>query len=276
MSDLLYFDQFLIRYFFIFTFFGLFSCAHKERHSEHPEFKKYFDKYAVSGSFVLFDPQENVYYHYNKDQFNKAYTPASTFKICNSLIGLETGVIKDADFVISWDSVVRPRAEWNQDQTLRQAIENSTVWYYQELARRVGQKQMDYWIKKADYGNHSTKGGIDKFWLEGELRISPKQQLDFLIKLHDNKLPFSQKNMDIVKDIMIVRDTLNTVIHAKTGWGQNGKEDIGWFVGYVEKGENVYYFANCLQTTDFNNEKFGPARKEIVYDILDELKILKR
>ncbi|MEN9997108.1 MAG: hypothetical protein RI922_98 [Bacteroidota bacterium] len=266
----------MTRYFFILSLIFIASCANKEQHKEHPEFKKYFNKYAVSGSFVLFDPQENEYYHYNKTQFNTAYTPASTFKICNSLIGLETGVIKDADFVISWDSIVRPRREWNQDQTLRQAIQNSTVWYYQELARRVGQKQMDYWIRKADFGNHSTKGGIDKFWLEGDLRVSPKQQLDFLIKLHNNKLPFSKRNMDIVKDIMIVKDTLNTVVHAKTGWGQNGKEDIGWFVGYVEKDNKVYYFVNCLQTTDFENEQFGPARKEIVYDILDELDILKR
>jgi len=252
------------------------SCSSKPENVEHPEFKKHFDKFDVTGSFVLFDPQENVYYHYNKGQFNKAYTPASTFKICNSLIGLETGVIKDADFIIHWDSVVRKKVEWNQDQTLRQAIQNSTVWYYQELARRVGQKQMDYWIKKADYGNHSTKGGIDKFWLEGGLRISPKQQIDFLIKLHDNKLPFSQRNMDVVKEIMIVKDTLNTIVHAKAGWGQNGKEDIGWFVGYVEKDDKVYYFANCLQTTDFENDQFGPARKDIVFDILDELNILKR
>jgi beta-lactamase class D len=254
-----------------------YSCTQKSQSTEKTtDFKKYFDKYDVTGSFVLFDPQENVYYHYNKEQYTKAYTPASTFKICNSLIGLETGVIKDADFVISWDGVNRERVEWNQDQTLRMAMQNSTVWYYQELARRVGQKQMDYWIKEANYGNHSTKGGIDKFWLEGGLRISPKQQIDFLIKLHDNKLPFSQRNMDIVKEIMIVKDTLNTIVHAKAGWGQNGKEDIGWFVGYVEKGNKVYYFANCLQTTDFDNKHFGPARKEIVYDILDELNILKR
>ncbi len=251
------------------------SCSPKPKHAEHTEFKKHFDKYAVSGSFVLFDPQENIYYHYNKKQFNKAYTPASTFKICNSLIGLETGVIKDAEFVIPWDKVVRNRVEWNQDHTLRLAMKNSTVWYYQELARRVGQNKIDYWIKKADYGNHSIKGGIDKFWLDGALRITPKQQIEFLIKLHDNKLPFSQRNMDIVKDIIIVKDTLNTIVHAKTGWGQNGKEDIGWFVGYVEKEDKVYYFANCIQTSDFENEQFGEARIEIVYDILDELNILK-
>src|SRR5574343_548321 len=146
------------------------SCSSKAKHEIRDDFKKHFDKYAVSGSFVLFDPQENIYYHYNKKQFNKAYKPASTFKICNSLIGLETCVIKDADFVIPWDKVVRNRVEWNQDHTLRLAMKNSTVWYYQELARRVGQNKMDYWIKKANYGNHSTKGGIDKFWLDGRRR----------------------------------------------------------------------------------------------------------
>ena len=240
------------------------------------DFKNFYDSINTKGCMVIYDTKNKTYYLYDSSTLNKVFTPASTFKIPSTLMALETGTATDENFEIKWDSIERWSPNWSKDHTLKMAFQNSTVWYYQELARRVGQKQMDFWIKKADYGNHSTKGGIDKFWLEGDLRISPKQQLDFLIKLHDNKLPFSQKNMDIVKDIMIVRDTLNTVIHAKTGWGQNGKEDIGWFVGYVEKGENVYYFANCLQTTDFNNEKFGPARKEIVYDILDELKILKR
>lgn len=264
---------------FFLQFFSLMlvsACTQKAEYQIRNDFKRYFNNYHVEGSFVLFDPQENCYYQFNQEQFNQAYTPASTFKICNSLIGLETGVIKDVDFVIPWDSVVRNREEWNHDQTLREAMKNSTVWYYQELARRVGEKKMVHWLQQANYGNQSVKGGIDKFWLEGNLRISPKQQLDFLIKLHDNTLPFSQRNMKIVKEIMLVKDTLNTRVYGKTGWGQNGKSDIGWFVGFVEKEDQVYYFVNCLQTTDFKNELFGPARMAIVYAILDELKILKR
>ena len=113
---------------------------------------------------------------------------------------------------------------------------------------------MKYWLDKANYGNADISGGIDKFWLSGGLRISTEQQIDFLKRLHDNTLPFSQKPMDIVKNIMIAKDTLGYVVRAKTGWGKQDNKDIGWYVGYVEKENKVYYFANCIQTTDSENK----------------------
>lgn len=256
--------------------FGLTSCKQKQTIEVRDDFKKYYDQFKVSGSFVLYDPQTDKYIFYKQDQFKLPFTPASTFKICNSLIGLETGVIKDENFVIPWDKVVRQNAKWNYDQDLKTAFKNSTVWYYQELARRVGGQQMKYWLDKTDYGNADTSGGIDKFWLIGGLRISPEQQIDFLKRLHDNKLPFSQRSMDIVKNIMISKDTLGYVVRAKTGWAGNDTQDFGWYVGYLETNGRVYYFANCIQTTDFNNKDFDRARTDIVYTILDEVKLTKK
>lgn len=240
----------------------------------HPDFKKYYDKYKVSGSFLLFDQKKNQYIVYNQEQTKQQFTPASTFKICNSLIGLETGAIKDSNFIIKWDSVVRQNGNWNKDHDLKEAYKNSTVWYYQELARRVGGEKMKYWLDKAAYGNKDTTGGIDKFWLTGGLRITAEEQIDFLRRLCDDKLPFSKRTTDIVKSIMIDPTIPNCVFRAKTGWGSQGNEDIGWYVGYVEVKNRVYYFANCIQTTDFNNQDFAIARKEIVYQILRDLKIL--
>ena len=250
---------------------GLLSCKQKQEPEIREDFIKYYDQFQVNGSFVLYDQQAGKYIFYNRARVTQPFTPASTFKICNSLIGLETGVIKDENFVIPWDSVTRQNPAWNHDHDLKSAFKNSTVWYYQELARRVGGQQMNYWLNKAQYGNADTSGGIDRFWLGGGLRITPLQQIDFLIRLHDNKLPFSQRSMDIVKKVMIVTDTLDYVLRGKSGWGeQPGGEDIGWFVGYLEKNKNTYYFANCIQTTDFNKAN---ARKEIVYLILDDLKL---
>ena len=257
-----------------FAVFGLTACEQKQTTEIRDDFKKYYDQFEVKGSFLLYDQQKDKYLVYNQAQTNQAFTPASTFKICNSLIGLETGVIKDENFVISWDSVVRQNTKWNQDHDLKTAFKNSTVWYYQELARRVGGKQMKHWLDTVKYGNADTTGGIDRFWLRGGLRITPQQQIDFLIKLHDNKLPFSQRSMDIVKKIMIDKDTLNYVIRGKSGWGeQPNSEDIGWFVGYIEREGNIYYFANCIQTTDFNKAN---ARREIVYLIHDDLKLTNK
>ncbi len=239
-------------------------------------FKKYYDQYKVTGSFVVFDPQENKYIVYNKAQLSEAFTPASTFKICNSLIGLETGVIKDENFVIPWDSVQRQNPKWNSDHDLKTAYKNSTVWYYQELARRVGKEKMTHWLNKVNFGNKDTTGGIDMFWLNGGLRITPYQQIDFLQQLHEEKLPFSKRSMKITKKIMIAEDSLGCVLRAKTGWGLGQNEDIGWYVGYVETKGNVYYFANCIQCSDFNNNDFVPARIETTRSILQDLNIMKK
>jgi len=239
------------------------------------DFKKYFDLYDADGSFVLYDQKNNEYTFYNREQSTQAFTPASTFKICNSLIGLETGVIKNENYVLPWDSIKR-RFIWDTDTDLKTAYKNSTVWYYQELARRVEGQQMKYWLDKAHYGNADTSGGIDKFWLSGGLRISPQQQIDFLRRLHDNKLPFSQRSVDIVKKIMIQYDTLDYVIRAKTGWGDEPERFIGWYVGYVEKGDNVYYFSTCMQTRGKDDRYIAAARKAITFDILDDLGIVMK
>lgn len=255
------------------------SCQQKQSTEIREDFKKYYEQFQVKGSFVLYDQEQDKYIFYNKEQFKQSFSPASTFKICNSLIGLETGVIKDENFVITWDSVER-NPIWDKDHDLKTAFANSTVWYYQELARRVGGQQMKYWLNKANYGNTDTTGGIDKFWLTGKLRISPEQQIDFLKRLHDNQLPFSQRSMDIVKKIMVTEDTLGYIIRSKTGWGVDDKKDIGWNVGYIETNNRVYYFANCVQIDgeqlNDNNRaiSFDKSRTEIVYKILKELKLI--
>ena len=255
------------------TVFGQRLCHPKQTIEIRDDFKKYYDEFKVQGSFALYDPQEDKYIFYNQDQFKQTFIPASTFKICNSLIGLETGVIKDEHFVIPWDSIPRYYPNWNRDHDLKSAFQNSTVWYYQELARRVGGDQMKYWMDKANYGNADTTGGIDQFWLTGGLRLSPEQQIDFLKRLHDNELPFSQRSVDIVKDIMIMKDTLDYVVRAKTGLGIIDNKNTGWYVGYLETKGKVYYFTNCIQSTGQHTSEFVTSRKEIVYQILDDLKL---
>lgn len=260
------------------AFFGLTGCKQKGTTEIREDFKTLYERFHVEGSFVLYDPQNDKYIYYNQGQFKQTFSPASTFKICNSLIGLETGVIKDKDFVIPWDSVVR-NPVWDKDHDLKSAFANSTVWYYQELARRVGGQQMLHWLEKANYGNVDTSGGIDQFWLTGGLRISPEQQIDFLKRLHDNELPFSQRSSDIVKNIMIIKDTMDYIIRGKTGWGGYGNKDIGWYVGYLETKDRVYYFSNCVQVEteklyDVNRAiDFDLSRKEIVHEILKEMKL---
>ena len=250
------------------------GCQKSPTYETRDEFRKYYDGYHVRGSFVLFDLQKNNYLLCNREQFHEPFIPASTFKICNSLIGLETGVIKDADFVIPWDSIARPALAWNRDHNLRSAFQNSVVPYYQELARRVGGKRMKEWLDKAQYGNADTSGGIDRFWLGGGLRITPAQQIDFLQRLYRGELPFSKRSLDIVKQIMIVKDTLGVVVRAKTGRSEQGGKQVGWYVGYLERKGNLYFFSNCIQSSEVSLPDFINARVVITYKILADLGLM--
>jgi beta-lactamase class D len=259
----------------IFLVFSSYLCNGQTKEIRD-DFEVFYNNFGVTGSFVLYDQNNSKYIFFNESQFKQPFTPASTFKICNSLIGLETGVIKDENFIIPWDSVKRRIPSWNQDQDLNSAFKNSTVWYYQELARRVGGERMKYWLDKSNYGNADTSGGIDQFWLSGGLRITPEQQIDFLKRLYENKLPFSQRSIDIVKNIMKVKDNHEYVVSAKTGWGFQDGSNIGWYVGCVQMKGNVYYFVNCIQTKEENNPDFASARIEIVYQILEELKLINK
>lgn len=239
------------------------------------EFDKFYAEYNVKGSFILYDQKNDRYTYYNQKQTVQPFIPASTFKICNSLIALENGIVNDEYVIFKWDGRQRQIPAWNEDTDMKKAFKNSTVWYYQELARRTGGERMKYWLDKSKYGNADTTGGIDVFWLSGNLRITPTEQIDFLKRLHDDQLPFSQRSVDIVKDMMISKDTLGYVMRAKTGAANQHGQYIGWYVGYVTTKDNVYYFANCIQSPDYNTN-FIDARIQIVYNILEELNLVSK
>ena len=239
---------------------------------EHPEFGKYFKERNIDGCFLLYDLKQNKYSGYNLKRTDSAFIPASTFKIFNSLVALETGVIKDENEIIKWDSVDRGYEQWNKDNNLRSAFKYSVVWFYQELARRIGQERMQKYIDTAGYGNQNINGGIDLFWLQGDLRITPKQQVDILVKLYNNDLPFSSRAIEIVKDIMIYEKTDDYILRAKTGWGVRLASQVGWFVGYVIKGDDVFFFVNNI---DIHNDEDASGRISITKDILRESEIIK-
>ena len=152
-----------------------------------------FRERGVVGTFVLRDVQDDSVLVHNPSRAEEAFSPASTFKIPNSLISLEVGAVEDENETLKWDGVKRPIEAWNKDHNMRSAITASTVWFYQEMARRVGEKRMKEWIERIGYGNRDISGGIDQFWLSGKLRITAHQQIEFLRRLQANDLPFSER-----------------------------------------------------------------------------------
>lgn len=238
----------------------------------------------TKGAFVLYDLKNNRYLRYNEARCGERFSPKSTFKIPNSLIGLETGVIQDANFVIAWNHQKyppqdhwnqEPFSHWGQDQTLRSAIKYSVVWYYQELALRVGEHKMNKYVKAFNYGNQRISGGINEFWLNGTLQISADEEVEFLRAFYLQRLPVSKRSTDIVKDILVLEKTQTHTLSGKTGGGSIAEgRYIGWFVGYLETGGNVYFFATNIEGSNF--PEIRDKRVDVTRQILTQLGYLPK
>lgn len=259
----------------IIFFIAVSGCLVNPKTELHPEFKSYFDEYKVEGCFLLFDFQENKTLIYNEERSEKGFLPASTFKMVNTLIGLETGIITGEDFVIPWDSIPRQIPVWNRDHQLKSAFQNSVVPWYQELARRIGTEKMQFWVSKTGYGKMNiSPGNIDLFWLSGKSRITPLEQLDFQKRLIKNELPFKQENIDLLKKIMIIEETPEYILRGKTGWAVMDRKNIGWLAGNLEKGTNKYAFVINVESEDEDSALFAKSRIEITRVILKELSLM--
>ncbi|MEA2957288.1 MAG: hypothetical protein QOJ58_2788 [Alphaproteobacteria bacterium] len=207
--------------------------------------RRFFDAGTV-GTFVAYKTDDYLIIASDKERSGAAQLPASTFKIPNSLIALETGVVADPDKdIFKWDGVTRSIEAWNRDHTMRTAIAASAVPVYQEIARRIGVERMQNYLDLFEYGNRDIGGGIDQFWLTGNLRIDPVQQIDFVDRLRRGVLPVSKRSQDLVRDILPVTKLGDSVIRAKSGLlgAELGKPSLGWMVGWAEKGSAQTVFA---------------------------------
>jgi beta-lactamase class D len=230
-----------------------FANVAPQRSEIREDLAKRFTDEGTSGTFVGYKTDEYLIIASDKDRSGEAMLPASTFKIPNSVIALETGVVGDPDKdVFKWDGVVRSIEGWNRDHTLRSAIAASAVPVYQEIARRIGAERMQKYVDLFEYGNRDIGGGIDQFWLTGNLRIDPIQQIDFVDRLRRDALPASKRSQELVRDILPVTKSGDAVIRAKTGLvgAELGKPSLGWLVGWAEKGGANTVFALDLDVRE--------------------------
>lgn len=239
-------------------------------------FKKYFDENKVTGTFGLFDNGTGQFTIYNLSRFkDSAYLPASTFKIVNSLIGIETGKITNEKMLIKWDGRVHvfpggdTAHEWNRDLTMEEAFAVSALPYYQEVARRIGKDTMQRWIDSLQYGNKQTGTAIDSFWINNVLKITADEQLGLVKRLYFAQLPFQKRTQDIVKKLMLRENNANYQLAYKTGLGfrENGNL-IGWVVGWIEENKHPYFFV--LNTEGPPETKMTALRINMLKAILKE------
>jgi len=249
---------------YILTFLLLYSYVS----AENATIKSIFDKYALDGTFVVTSLEDNSSYIYNTPRANKRYPTASTFKIPHTLIALEEGVVASTNDVIKWDGIQREYPLWNQDQTLRSALQYSCVWCYKEFTKHIPQERYQNYLEAFEYGNKIIGADKSSFWLNGSLQITAMEQIMFLRKLYNNALPISLKSMQIVKEIMHVEDEHYFELYAKSGFSGL----IGWYVGYIRVQKGVYFFA---LNADVKKEQL-PLRKQIVLESLQALGIIEQ
>lgn len=242
---------------------------------EHPEWRPLIERDGLRGTIAIYDAGRDELACARVELCTARRTPASTFKIANALIGLQTGAVDGPEARFPWDGVRRPIEPWNQDHTLASAMKVSCLPCFQVIARRIGQPAMDAWLAKLDYGDRRTDGGIDRFWLESTLHISPLEQVDFLRRLDTHALPVAERSRAIVRDILVNERRGDRVLHAKTGWAApHTPDEVGWFVGWVEGGGRApVYFATLLlppegATTDVD---LLPRRKETALRVLEAI-----
>ncbi len=233
------------------------------------------DKSLLGGydtALVIYDRASGKTMNVNPDRSALRIAPCSTFKIYNTLIGLELGLLnKPDDPWYKWDGVHRDIEGWNKDLTLREAFRVSAVPAFQGLARQIGAERMKEYIGKIGYGSQDISAGIDTFWLprlnNKPIMISADEQVDLLNKLLDGKLPFNKDNVAILKDIMLASKTEKGTLYGKTGSGMG----VGWYVGFLESNETTYVFA-CNITG--GQDPSGKVARTIVENKFNSMGIL--
>ncbi|MDP9877989.1 beta-lactamase class D [Variovorax boronicumulans] len=206
---------------------------------------RFFEETDAQGTLVVLDARggSEKTLVYNPARAKQRYSPASTFKIPHSLFALDAGLLRDEFQVIPWDGVKRSQPAWNEDQNLRSAMRNSTVWVYERFAKALGDARETAYMQKIGYGN-AVSTGDKPFWVEGDLAISSVEQIAFLQLLYRNQLPFQVEHQRLVKDVMVNEAGPDWILRAKTGW----TGAIGWWVGWVEWPTGPVFFALNMDT----------------------------
>lgn len=210
---------------------------------EQPDFAAAFREAGLTGTFVLLDVASGRAVAADAARAERRFIPASTFKIPNSLIALDTGVIRDENEIIPYGGQPQWMKAWERDMSLKEALSLSNVPIYQEIARRVGLPRYREWLAKLDYGNRDPGTVVDRFWLDGPLTISALEEARFNGRLARGELPATDRAQGIVRDILKLETLGGANLHGKTGWFvKQGQMSIGWWSGWVEKAGRIHAF----------------------------------
>ena len=226
-----------------------------------------------TGSFVLYDQATDKWNIYNIDNASTRIPPNSTYKIYDALLGLESGIITPEHSTFTWNGEPCPFDSWESDQDLTSAMHNSVNWYFQAIDSQAGFQSVKTFLQTINYGNQNTGTNLNLYWTDFSLKISPIEQVELLQNFYQNNFHFDRKNIQAVKNALLLSTTSSGSLYGKTGTGRvNGKDVNGWFVGYIESDNNTYYFATNIQAP---SNATGSQATEITEAILSDFGIWK-
>ena len=244
--------------------------------------KPFYDQYNLNGSFIISGTGNQGYTVYNESLINTKITPASTFNIITTLIALEDGICSNGETRITWPA--RNASDTNNNVTLAYAFQHNIDLAFWTLRKKIGKDRMNYWLGKLHYGNSvlpasvDSTNGTDEFWVvSSRLQITPLQQMQLIKDLYSYRLPFSTSSIQKVKTFMYQKDIKGYSIYGKRGSYRlaGGNQYIGWFIGYAENKQHVYFFVNYLTTGNLSHPSIVDAQKNIVYNIFSATHLLK-
>jgi beta-lactamase class D len=238
------------------------------------------------GCFLLLDLSTGVTQVSEAQSCDVPTSPASTFKIPNSLIGLETGATAGADTGRHFDPEKHGYAQWGrEDLTLTEAVRQSVVWYFREQAAEVGPERMQQMLDRLDYGNHSIGDDVTMCWLDGSLVITGREQLDFLRRMWTAKLDVAPEHVRTLEGILTqplrelesrVRDPAafevawSSEVEAQFKTGTNDYEDgsVTWLVGRLRsETRDVIFVSRVL--SDEPPSRISPATEAALRELIN-------
>ena len=248
------------------------ACSPNNVNSDN-SLETYFKQYNVQGTFGMFDNGKGNFNIYNVVRFrDSAYLPASTFKIINSLIGIETGRVVDTNAVFPWDGLTHGRPECDKDMPMHEAFRVSCPPWFQELARRIGKDTMQKWLDTLGYARRYKpfiiQNNLDTFWLDNTAKITGDEQLGIVKQLYFDQLPFQKRTQRLVRGMMLQEKNSNYSLSYKTGAAltANG-HSLGWIIGWIEENQHPYFFVLQIEnpSRDF---AMRATRIKLLKDIL--------
>lgn len=266
--------QFILASFFlVFTTVFLVSCATAEQtfRVADTHFKN------KDGCFLIYDlKREKLLYVHGEKRCREEMPACSTFKFPLAIFGFDSEILKDENTSFRWDGKKRSIESWNQDQTASSWMKNSVVWYSQKITSQMGAPLLQNYLDRFEYGNRDISAGLTTAWLtvdnSASLKISAYGQIEFLKKFWTDKLFAKNEAIEKTKRIMFLETSPRGYeLHGKTGSGflDNPKRDIGWFVGHVQGQNREVIFVSTF--TQAASETYGgPVAKEIAKNILKE------